>query len=43
MDIPIPPHTERYMDSKEKGMNEYTIPPHINNKTESNKIGGIDE
>ena len=25
IDIPIPPHTKRYMDSKEKGMNEYAI------------------
>ena len=25
IEIPISPHTKRYMDSKEKGMNGYTI------------------
>ena len=28
------------MDSKEKGMNGYAIPPHTNNETESKKISG---
>lgn len=43
VDIPIPPHTRQYIESKEKGMNRYTIPPHPENETESKKIKGIDE
>ena len=28
------------MDSKEKGMNGYTVPPYTNNETESKRIRG---
>ena len=35
IEIPISPHTKRYMDSKEKGMNGYTIAPHAKQYIES--------